>query len=127
MCPYFSLIGRPQTINESNDFFTTVLKSFDIAANQDINVVLLNVSTGGVLCEVQVNLILIIQYLNEEINYLAFVDTNHNINNFRYQLLGGLSPAYFGLYMFDPWILKLASISQKNWIIEDYEYDVIVL
>ena len=76
-------------INELNDLCTTVLKICDIVATQARNAVLLNVLTYGVACEVQGNLILIIQYLNGEINYLELVDTNHNIKNLRYQLLGG--------------------------------------
>ena len=94
MCPYFALIGFPQTINESNDFYTTVLKACYIYATQARNVVPLNVSTDVVAFEVHDNLILIIKYLNGEINYVTLVDTNHNINNLRYQLLGGLLPAF---------------------------------
>ena len=127
MCPYLALVGCPQTINESNYFCTTVLKACDIVSTQSKNAVMLNVSRYGIACEVQGNLILIIQYLNGEINYVVLVDTNHNINNFRYQLLGGLSPAYFGLYVFDLYLLKLDDISQKLWIIEDYASDAIVL
>ena len=57
---------------------------------------------------------MIIQYLNGKINYVALVDTNHIIKNLRYQLLGGPSPAYFGLYVFGPWLLKLAKISKEK-------------
>ena len=58
---YFSLVGHPQTINESNYFFTTFLKACDIAATQSGNSVLFNVSTYGVAYEFKGNLILIIQ------------------------------------------------------------------
>ena len=80
MCPYFALVGRPQTINKSNNFCTTVLKAGDIAATQSRNTVLLNVSMDGVACKVQFNLVLILQYLNGKIDYVALFDTNHNIN-----------------------------------------------
>ena len=88
---------------------------------------MLNVSTDGVACKDQGNVILIIQYLICEINYVALVDTNHNINNLRYKLLGDLLPASFGLYVFDLWLLNLANISQTFWIIENYASDAIVL
>ena len=88
---------------------------------------LLNVSTDGFACVDQGNLILIIQYLICEINYVALVDTNHNINNLRYKLLGDFLPASFGLYVFDLWLLNLANISQTFWRIEDYKSDAIVL
>ena len=43
------------------------------------------------------------------------------------QLLGNSLPESFGLYVFDPWLLKLAKIYQKLWIIKDYASDAIVL
>ena len=76
-----------------------VLKVCDITATQSLNAVLLNVSKYVVACEVQGNLILIIQYPNGKNNYVALVYTNHNINYLRYQLLGGSLPAYSGLYV----------------------------
>ena len=32
-----------------------------------------------------------------------------------------------GQHVFDPWILKLAGVAQELWIIQDYEYYLIVL
>ena len=89
MCRTLPSLVTLKKINELNYLCTTVLKICDIVATQARNAVLLNVLTYGVACEVQGNLILIIQYLNGKINYLELDDTNHNINNLRYQLLGG--------------------------------------
>ena len=127
MCPYFVLTGHPQTLNELNDFGQRVLEACDAAAKKDGKAALLNVSTDGVSCEVQSNLLLTIRYLNSEINYVALADTNHNVKNARYQMIGGSSPAVFGCFVFDPWLLKLAKISQKLWRVEDYASDAIVL
>ena len=52
MFPYFSLIDHHQTINESNDLYTTFLKEFDIASTQAGNMEPLNISTYGVACEI---------------------------------------------------------------------------
>ena len=127
MCPYFTLVDCLQTINESNYFYTTSLKAFNIPATKSGNAVLLNFSTDGVACEYQGNIIPIVQYLNGKIDYVALVDTNHNINNLRYQLIGGLLPTYFEIYVFDPWLLNLANISKILQRIEDYASNVIVL
>ena len=127
MCPYFFLTGHPQTLNELNDFGQRVLETCDAAAKKDGKAALLNVSTDGVSCEVQSNLLLTIRYLNSEINYVALADTNHNVKNARYQMIGGSSPAFFGCFVFDPWLLKLAKISQKLWRVEDYASNAFVL
>ena len=113
MCPYFVLTGHPQTLNESNDFGQRVLEACDAAAKKDGKAALLNVSTDGVSCEVQSNLLLTIRYLNGEINYVALADTNHNVKNARYQMIGGSSPAVFGSFVFDPWLLKQTKIYEN--------------
>ena len=83
MCPYFVLVTRPQTLNENNYLCATVLKACDIAARQSLDEVLLNVSTYGVLCEIECNFGIIVRYLNGKISYLALTDTNHNVKNAR--------------------------------------------
>lgn len=60
-------------------------------------------------------------------NQLSLPDTNHNVKNARYQLIGGSSPACIGRYVFDPSLLKLAEVNQKLWRIEDYASDALVL
>ena len=74
MCLYFVLVRRPQTLNENNDLCATVLKACDISARQSRDAVILNVSTYGVLCEVECNLGIIVRYLNGKINYLALTE-----------------------------------------------------
>ena len=48
----FALGIHHQTINESNDLYTTFLKEFDIASTQAGNMEPLNISTYGVACEI---------------------------------------------------------------------------
>ena len=127
MCPYFVLVGRLQTLNENNDFCATVIKACDIAVRQSRDAVLLNVSTYGVSCEVECNFGIIVRCLNGDINYLALMDTNHNMKNARYQLIGASSAAVLGENVFDSWLSRLAKILQQLWRIEDYVSGAIFL
>ena len=127
MCPYITLVGRPQSINENNDFGTTVIAACVTACNEDGNAVVLNTTTDGVSSEVQWNLRVMIAFLSGAANYVSLPDTNHNVKNARYQLIGGSSCAVIGSYVIDPWYLKLASISQKLWRIDDFASDAVVL
>ena len=60
-------------------------------------------------------------------NYISLPDTNLNVKNSRYQLIGGSSPASIGYYTFDPWLLKQAGISKELIRVEDYASDAVVL
>ena len=53
MCLYFVIVGRPQTLNENNNFCATVMEACDISARQSRDAVMLNVSTDVVSCEVE--------------------------------------------------------------------------
>ena len=68
--PYFTLVGRPQTINEINDLEEFVGKACMKAANSVGKSVLLNHSTNGVSCETEWNLTTIINYLEGKSNQL---------------------------------------------------------
>ncbi len=56
MCPYFTLVGWPQTVNENNDFGKIVMDACVTACNEDGSSVVLNTTTDGVASEVQWNL-----------------------------------------------------------------------
>ena len=56
-----------------------MLEACDAVGTKDRNATLLNVSTDGVSCEVQSNLLLGICNLNGKINYMALADINHNV------------------------------------------------
>jgi hypothetical protein len=53
---------------------------------------------------------------------VLLLDTNHNVKNSRYQLIGGSSPASIGAYIFDfdPALIHLAKVNQKLWRVEDF-------
>jgi hypothetical protein len=127
MCPYFTLVGRPQTINENNDFGKIVMDACVTACNKGGGSVVLNTTTDGVASKVQWNLLVMVGFLSDSMNYVSLPDTNHNVKNTRYQLIGGLSCAVIGSYVLDPWYLKMANIHQKLWRIDDYASDIVVL
>ncbi len=127
MCPYFTLVGRPQTVNENNDFKKTVMDACVTACNEDSSSVVLNTTTDGVASKVQWYLCVIIGFLSGSMNYVSLTDTNHNVKNARYQLIGGSLCAVIGSYILDPWYLMMVDIHQNLWRIDDYASDVAVL
>ena len=111
--PYFIFMGRPQTINEQNDFGREVVTICQTAARLDGNAAFLNESTDGVSCEVAFNKELTIQYLKGLIDYISLTDPNHNFKNGRGQMIGGSCPVSIGTYVFNPYLLKLAGTTTE--------------
>jgi hypothetical protein len=127
MCPYFTLAGRPQTVNENIEFGKIVMDTCVTACNEDGSSVVLNMTTDGVASKVQWNICVMVGFLSGSMNYVSLPDTNHNVKNTRYQLIGGLLCAVIGSHVLDPWYLKMVNIHQKLWRIDDYASDAVVL
>lgn len=126
-CPYVTLVGRPQSINEQSTFGEEVISACVRAVNEDGNSVLLNTTTDGVSTEVQWNLKVVIDYLDGKCDYVSLPDTNHNVKNSRYQLFGGSSAAVIGHSVVDPELLRLAKVNQKLWRVDDFASDALLL
>jgi hypothetical protein len=124
---YYTLVGCPQTINEQSTFGSEVVKACLRATIEDGNAILLNTTTDGVSTEVQWNLLVMLDYIDGKINYVSLPDTNHNVKNSRYQLIGGSSPASIGAYVFDPALIRLSKVNQKLWRVEDFASNAVVL
>jgi hypothetical protein len=88
---------------------------------------LLNHSTDGVSCEMDWNRKSTLEYLQGKSNQLSFPDTNHNVKNCRYQMIGGSCAAVLGMFCFDPWSLKIAGVAQELIRIDDFASDAVVL
>ena len=58
---------------------------------------------------------------------MAIINTNNNVKNSRYQIIGGSCSAIMGFYVFDPWLLKISGFTRKIWRIQDYASDMLVL
>ena len=105
----------------------SVQHACELAASQDGNACLLNVSTDGVSCDVDNNMKINLDYLYGMSNTLALVDNKHNNKNARGQAVTGTSPSSIGSYLLDPWHLKLAGVAQELYLIEDWAADTVVL
>lgn len=67
------------------------------------------------------------KYLDGQTNVVSLKDTNYNMKNLRYQLVGGSSITVLGKEVVDPFLLKIAGITTELWKIDDYASDLIVL
>ena len=121
MGPYFVVEIIPQTINENSDWGSAIINACVADTEHASNSIILNTSTYGVPFETKCKYTLFFHYLRGKTIQLSLTDTNHNIKKLRYQLIGGSSPASFGFYAFDTWILKIAVCVPEEVIwVEDY-------
>lgn len=127
MCPYLCVQGRPQTVNDTSDYGSSITAACKEAAQRDGNTVVLNTSTDGVYCETVANKSINIEFLEGKRDDVALVDTNHNGKNKRYQLFGGSSPESIGRYVFDSYLLVLAKVEQELVRVKDYASDALIL
>ena len=65
-----------------------IFKACTLAADKVGNAVLLNHSTYGVSCETSWNIHTIMNYIEGNSNNISSPDTNHNVKNCHYQLVG---------------------------------------
>ena len=65
--------------------------------------------------------------LDQVSTHLSFPNTNHNVKNCCYELVGGYCAAVFGLYCFEPWLLKMAGVAKELLWVEDFVSDAVVL
>ena len=66
-----------------------------------------------------------IMYLDGKTNTSLLPDLLYNIKGSRGQSIGGLSPASIGMFVFDPWMLKMAGITKELYRIDDYASDAL--
>ena len=93
-------------------------------------VAFLGSATDGVSCETQSNLNTILRFLRGENDWLAFVDTNHNVKNCRYQVIGGSGqvPASIGAFIFDRFLIAMAQgVPSKIIRVSDFASDNVAL
>ena len=55
MCPYFVVTSLPQTINEKNDWLSSIINAYVAATEHASNAVIMNTSTDGVSCKTKWN------------------------------------------------------------------------
>ena len=97
-----------------------------MAAAKDGNAVVLNEATDGVSCETVSNKGTTGNYIAGKTNQVAITDCNHNIKSGRGQVVSGSSASSIGIYVVDPWLLRLAGVPQHLYRIVDWASDVVV-
>ena len=105
---------------------TSVLRSCQIAVEQDGNACVLDISTDGVSCDVDNNLKMNQDYLDGISNTAAMTDNKHNNKNACGQAVTGSSPSSLGSYVLDPWHLRQASVARELYVIQDWSSDTVV-
>ena len=98
-----------------------------IAVEKVVNEVLLNHPTDGLSFETSWNIYTIMKYLERNSNHISFPDTNHNVKNCRYQLVGGYCAVLIGLYCFGTWLINMAGVAKELILDEEFTYDAVVL
>ena len=58
---------------------------------------------------------------------MGLIDTNHNVKNTRYQVIGGSSVVWMGGYILDPELLRIAGVENLLWRVKDFASDLLVL
>ena len=58
---------------------------------------------------------------------VGLIDTNHNVKNNRYQMIGGSCAAIIGGYVYGIWILQSVGVTRELWQPEDFLYYLLVL
>ena len=86
--PYFTLVERAHTINESNNFGVFFVKTCTMEVIKVVNLVLLKQSTDGISCDTNWDFTTTMKYLRGNINHILFPETNHNVKKICYKLVG---------------------------------------
>ena len=88
---------------------------------------LLNHSIDRVSYDTRWNINTIIRYFEGKRNYLSFPDTNPNVKNSHYQLVGVSCAAIIDFYCFDPRILKMTVVAKDPNQVEYSASNTVVL
>ena len=130
--PFFQLMARPQTKNENSKFNYTVLKCLELAElllrKEGYKTSFVCSANDGVSCDSRFVLQTLTEFLQGNRSSSAHTDTNHNVKNWRYQLIGiGLGFKTIGVFLIDPGLLKCTDISNTLWRVKDFASDLLVL
>ena len=127
ICPYLTLCGHPQTCNKESSFNNNVVTALTKNCRKEKDMELLNIAFDGVSCNADFVCYELFKFMEGKSIHLGITDTNHNFNNFRYQIIGGYGCAIIGKCIIDPELLCLADVNKDLWRINDYASDFLVL
>ena len=95
------IAARPQGVNAVSSFTRDLCQAACLIERDLDHVRFTNFATDGVSVETSDILLSLCEFLDGKKNFCAAVDNKHNINNDRYQLIGGSNAATIGNYYID--------------------------
>ena len=75
----------------------------------------LNSAVDGVPCGSVIIQEALLNYMSECVCYEGLIDTNHNVKNNRYHMIGGLCAEIIGGYMYGIGIPQAAGLTRELW------------
>ena len=115
MSLYIIIYGRPQTNNERNNLINVVQDACTNAYESLEDMWFLNSAVDGVPCDsVRIRKALM-NCMSEDVFYVGLIDTNHNVKNNCYQMIGGPCVAILGGYVYDIGLLQAAVVIRDLW------------
>ena len=75
----------------------------------------LNSAVDGVSCESFMIQESLLNYMAGDVCYVGFIDTNHNVKNNRYQMIGGSFAAIIEGYVYDIGLIQAAGVTRESW------------
>ena len=125
--PYFNIWGCHKTINESSILGEIMMAACLNTMEKVPNPIFLNHSTHGVICELLWNRKQIYKFINGSSNQVLPPDTNHNVNNTRYNILGVNCATIPDSHIFNPWLMKISVNDCAIWHIDEFASDLFFL
>ncbi len=125
---FFPLCALPQTknvVSTFNDDLMQWLSEHSKSSSQ--NFTLLSAAVDGVSCDKEFVVSNLLKFLQAKQDYLSITDPNHNIKNFRYQVIGGSGIRSIGKFVVDADLVRVAGIKMELWRIKDFASDGLVL
>ena len=127
ICPYLTLCGHPQTWNKESSCNNNVVTALTKNCRKEKDMELLNIAFDGVSCNADFVCYELFKFMEGKSIHLGITDTNHNFNNFRYQIIGGSGCAIIGKCIINPDLLHISDVNNELWCINDYASYLLVL
>lgn len=125
--PTVKMADRPQSTNESSCFTQAMDQAMKVVVARRSNLSFLNFTVDGVAVESDDVRRGFCDFLSGKENHTGSTDTNHNIKNWRYQIIGGSGVPSIGKLAVDSDLLRLASVSEDLIRPKDFASDLLVL
>ena len=106
MPPYILIYGIPQTNNERNNFIKVSQDACTNSCESLEDMRFLKSSVDGVPCESIMIHKELLNYMSGDVFYVGLIDTNQNVKNNRYQMIGGSCASILGGYVYGIGLLQ---------------------